>query len=765
MTNPFPYLPNVQVGEVLSVEPHPDADRLTVCTVTVGGDPRTIVCGAPNVAAGQKVAVAPVGATLAGGITLEKRKIRGVVSDGMICAGDELGIGDDHDGIVVLPEGAPVGEPLAEYVGLATRQIKLDITPNRPDALSHIGVARDLSAVLGRELTKPKVTVSESGPAIETFTSVTVNCPTECPRYVARVVEGVTVGPSPDWLTARLRSVGLEPINNIVDVTNYVLHETGHPLHGFDLDKLAEQRIHVRLSNPDESMTTLDGEDRKMPQGTVMICDGDGAVAVGGIMGGERSKVGESTKKVLLEAAYFHPSSIRRSSKTLKLQTDASYRFERGADPNGVLIAIDRAATLLSEVAGGQIADGRIDVYPTPVEPLKIRLRFDRMDSLLGLKVPRPNIFSLLSALEFEVDAQDESGADVLVPTFRPDVTREVDLIEEVARLYGYENVPARLVGAVAGAHVAQTSWAFVKEVRRLLVGAGLTEVMNNSMTSPQTAEKIWHHRSHTSVNLANYSAVDLSVMRTSLVPCLLDVIRHNLNHRASDGLAIFEVGTIYGQLDDRSTVETPQIAVALVGKAGGSRWCDGDRDWDFFDLSGVIQEIFARISLDPPQVDAYADEGGLYGDQSAAISLGDEMVGTMGVISPSLLAWADIDSPVYIAVVDREPIERRRKTTQRATPPPKFPAAERDLALVVDEKVSAGSLVKTLESSGGDWLESVTVFDIYRGQGVSEGQKSVAGALKFRAPDRTLADDEVDEAVLRMIASAEKEHDATVRS
>jgi len=750
------------IGEVLEKRRHPDADRLSVCTVRVGaGKALTIVCGAPNVAQGQKVVVATVGVDLPIGIRVEKRPIRGVVSEGMICAEDEVGLGEDHSGIIVLPEDAPVGDPVMKYLHLDGERVKLDLTANRPDCMSHVGVAREVSALFDRPLHVPQIAVVEDGRAIQDITSVTIDDPVGCPRYVARVIEGVKIGPSPAWIGGRLRQVGLRPINNVVDVTNYVLMALGHPLHAFDLDRLDGRRIVVRAARPDEPFTTLDGTVRVIPEGSVFICDATCPVALGGIMGGLNSEITDGTTNVLLEAAYFLPARIRRTAKAADLQTEASMRFERGADYDMVLLAIDWAAALIKETAGGKIAKGRIDAYPTRQTPAKIRLRWNQIPRILGTEVPTGEVRRILTRLGVEQSQVDAAGLEVIQPSWRPDLTREIDLIEEVARIWGYDRIPSVVRGVGVPPEEPSQRTTLVSNVRSWLVGLGLQEVITSSLVASKHVEMV--KTEGTPVKLANYSSADMSVMRTHLLPSLMEVARLNAAQRAP-GVAVFETGYVYSRTHDDRYAEGHVVGILLTGRAGGERWIDDNRQWDFYDLRGVIETLVSRCSLRPPEIVHYDAEE--FAPQTGArILVAEDEVGRMGQVRRELCDRHDLPAPVFFSQLDLERLAAHQCRMSRVTPLPRFPAAERDLALVVSDPVPARDVERIVRRAGGPSLEGVTVFDVYHGTGLAEGEKSLGFRLRFRASDRTLTDEEVDAQIRQIVKAATDEVGARLRT
>ena len=810
-----PRLDGVVVGRVLGVRPHPDADRLRVCDVDLGdaAGPLQIVCGAPNVAEGQAVPVATVGTELMlpardgsglAPVTIKKGKIRGEVSNGMICAEDELGLGTDHDGILVLDPDAPVGMAFAAY--LAERGdlpgdaiLDLAITPNRPDATSHLGVARDVAALTNQSLTVPNVDVPGIGGEAATQAVVTIDDPEGCPRYAAMIVRGVTVGPSPDWLRDRLEAVGVRSVNNVVDVTNYVLHEVGQPLHAFDLAHLAGPAIVVRASRAGETITTLDAQKRDLPEGTLLICDAERPVAVAGVMGGQNSEVTEATTDVLIESASFDPSRVRRASKALGLQTDASYRFERGVDPTGQAWAAARAAALIAEVAGGTVVSGLIDEVPLPYTPRTVTVRPSRVASVLGVEVPADEIARLLTAIGFEPDAQPatlldafaeaamreegvvaavqdavEAGLTFTVPPFRPDVTREIDAIEEVARLWGYDRLPLPATTPIPLVPAADTPSARrLDATRARLAALGVREVYTNSLLSRGVAETFadaaWTGRPGTPVETLNPTSQEMAALRPSLLPGLLTVAAYN-QARGARALRLMEAGHVFLHADDPSALvdgyhEHTALGIAMSGEAATSTWDHPARETDIYDLKGVVAAVLDGLGVTDLEETPRPTPDAL---TAYAIDLSAQGV-RLGVVARVADAVADahnLQAPLFAAELDWDAVARLAGQTGPVAYAPfaRVPAVERDVAVVVPQDQPAGPLLATIRQAGRPLLQDVRLFDRYRGEHVAEGHQSLAFALRF-AGDRTLTDKEVDGRMRRITSALEREHGAVLRS
>ena len=786
-------LDGVVVGEVLDVREHPNADRLQLCDVDLGEpEPVQIACGAPNVAAGQKVPVAKVGTTLhlpdrndpgaRTPVTIEARAIRGEDSHGMICSEDELGLSEDHSGIMVL-DGAPeAGRPLAEY--LRDRNVEpddaiidVDLTPNRPDAASHVGVARDVAALTGSELCRPAVDVpDEPGGEAAGEVSVRIDDPDGCPRYVAMVVRDVSVRESPLWLKRRLSAIGLRPRNNVVDVTNFVLHEIGQPLHAFDLDALAGPEIVVRSTDREETFTTLDDVERTLPEGTLMICDADEPVAVAGVMGGANSEVTGATTDVLIESAYFDPSTIRRTAKALGLQTDSSYRFERGVDRDGQVWAAARAAELIADLGDGRIVPGYVDAHPRPVPQRTVALRLDRLKQVLGVAVPRDEARTLLEAIGFEVD-EDGTTLHCTVPTWRPDVSIEEDVVEEVARLYGYDNIPEPDKVPVPNITPGQRPVEVLREqLRNLLRGRGFREIYTNSMLRAETAESFavqpGDNAASEVVETMNPISKEMAALRPRLLPGVLEVMQFNRNH-GQKSLRLFEFGHVFRKADEaEDTVvdgfsEHEALLVALTGSHALTHWDADARDADYFDLKGVVETILDDLHLSGVDVAPHDGDGSATGPTTHRLHVSHDgrMLGTIARVADDVAGAYDLDDPVFVAELDVDALVAAADPLARRTVEPvsRFPIVERDLAVLVPAEQSVGPMLETVRDTAEPLLKHVSIFDLYEGEGVEEGRKSVAFTLRFGA-DRTLTDAEVDEQIDAVVSALERTYGARLR-
>ncbi len=749
------------VGHVERVERHPNADRLSLCSVDVGSETLQIICGAPNVAADQKVPVARVGAALPGGMTIKKAKIRGVESSGMICSEAELNLSDDHDGIMVLDDSTEPGRPLKDVLGGPEAVLSIDVGTNRPDCLSLIGVAREITALTGGELRMPPTGIDEAGPPVESLANVRVEVPLDCPRFVGRVITGVRIEPSPDWLKRRVESAGIRSIRNVVDVTNYVMLEMGQPLHAYDLDKLAGHDIVVRRAREEEVFTTLDGVDRKLDSEVLMIADHERGIGVGGVMGGLNTEITDDTSRVFLEGACFAAVRVRCGSKALQLQTDASRRFERGMDPELQGEAVSRAAALIAEVAAGTVATGVIDVRTPPEPDPVIHLSASRVNGLLGTCIDRDEIAALMRDLRFEVRTEDSDLA-VRVPSFRRDISREVDLIEEVARLYGYDRIEPvtsspqhdESPGARERERARRDHQDDPQRLRDTMAGFGFTEVVTHSFVHPERNELI--DPSQPSLLIDNPLSPDLSAMRTNLAASVLNVVRWNANRKVRD-IRIFEVGRVFcpkpGDLPD----EPVHLCIAVTGQRHRPHWDGSPGAFDFFDLKGLTEALLERLGLDRVETLPYDRDDPLFDVNRVGELRADGVrIGRFGAVSHRILDRYEIREPVLMGLIDCGILFGRASEQRAYHSPPKYPAVERDLAIVVPDEVSHRDILDEIRACCGDLLEAVELFDVYRGEQISDDRKSMAYALRFRSDERTLTDAEVsslqDKALRRLV-------------
>ncbi len=768
-------LQGVVVGRVLSREQHPNADRLSYCTVDVGcPEPLRIVCGAHNFAAGDKVPVALVGATLPGGITIKRTKLRGLESEGMMCSAAELGVGSDASGLLILPEDAPVGMPFTEYAQLSDTVLELEVTPNRPDCLSMVGVAREVGAVLRVPVREPGVTVEERGEPAWRDVDVRIEDEDLCARYTARVIRGVTVGPSPEWLQRRIVAAGGRPINNVVDVTNYVLYELGQPLHAFDLATIGREegvaRIVVRRARPGERLRTLDGQDRDLDTDTLVIADPSGPVALAGVMGGELTEVSAATVDVLLESASFDRVSISRTSRRLGLISEAALRFERGVDPALADRAADRAADLIARIAGGTVAPGIVDVYPRPVQPREIALRVDRMNAFLGTDIPASEVTAILSSLGIDVRS---AGAELVceVPTFRPDLIREVDLYEEVVRLWGMERVPSTLPGGrgrVGGLTFEQRARARIGAALR---AAGLCEHIGLSFADPADLERLsWRlGPDEQPVELVNPMSEEQSILRVTTLAGLLRAVSYNQRHGVPD-VHLYEVGAVFRTAAGRKQPKERAVAAGvLAGSWERPGWNDPQPPLDFFDGKGVLEVLFDELHIDAWRLRP-ARHAWLHPGRAADVLIDEEVVGWLGEVAPYVSDAYEVAGTVTAFELEATALVRAAQREVRYIPIPRMPAVKLDLALVVPKTVTAAEVERAIVRFGGRLLDSVRLFDVYEDEPgaahrrLPEGTRSLAFSLQYRAEDRTLTDEEVRRAHERLVDRVCAEIGAEVR-
>lgn len=765
------------VGEVLSVTKHPDADKLTVCKVNVGGEILQIVCGAPNVIAHQQVAVGLVGSVVPrnqhdpGGapVKLSHVRLRGQDSFGMICSEYELGLGDDKDGILVLDRGARPGTPLADFLGVSDIVFEIGVTPNRSDAMSHIGIAREVGMIFGKRLHLPAVNLREGRRVCSRFLAVRIEDKTNCPRYSARTVFGIRVAPSPKWISDSLTAVGIRPVNNVVDVTNYVLMEIGQPLHAFDYDQINGHSIIVRAAKHGDEFTTLDHKVRALTEETLMICDASRPIGIAGLMGGVNSEVTATTTNIILESAYFRPQSIRKSSKHLGLISDASQRFERGADPEITVWGLDRAAGLIRQICGGEVLKGAIDVYPKKIRQREVMVRPDKLNEILGVTLTERQICSLLSKLQIHpvksrrAGHQQKKRIRFVIPSFRHDLDREIDLIEEVARVYGYDNIGTKSEAPVAF-YGAPPPRDIPSELRTWLCGSGHNEIITNSMQELSVARLT----SHDAVELSNPISKDMAALRTSLVPGALQVMRTNLFHGVTN-LRLFEIGKKYFHhktLPGNSIAsfeEQNWLILAYSGLAHSASWDRKSAKVDLFDIKGEVQTLFKKIFLDKFKFIPYSTTNALTA-KGLHIEINGEAGGYLGLISKYLLQQYEIEQDVYVAELNWDAVTKGLGRERKFEALQRFPSILRDIAVVVDEAMPAERIAATIFEAGRPLLVRVELFDIYRGDQIAQGKKSTAYALEFVSEGHTLTQEEIDRVVENIIRQARSRLNAEIR-
>ena len=755
-------LEGIVVGKVLTCEQHPNADKLKITTVEVGsGKILNIVCGAPNVAAGQTVPVAVVGTKIydkkGSFFEIAKAKIRGEVSEGMICAEDELGLSDDHGGIMVLDEETyKVGEPFAKYFSLTNDEVyEIGLTPNRTDAMSHYGVARDLQAFLSNNGVKSefeKISTAIVSTEGEHGFELEVEDSALCPRYIGAIIENVKIAPSPAWLQNRLKAIGLSPINNVVDITNYILHGLGQPLHAFDADKISGKKVKVGVNEAGTKFTTLDGIERTLNGSEIIIKDGNNQpMCIAGVFGGSESGVSNETKTIFLESAYFNPVAIRKAAKSHGLNTDASFRFERGVDPNNTRTAITQAIKLIEEITGGKKIGSLLEHYPNKIEDAKIIFRYSKLDQILGVKIHREKIKEILKSLEIKAVNDIADGLELAVPAYRADVTREIDVIEEILRIYGYNKVDAPQKISFTPVKLSfddqdalENSWA------RTLQSNGFNEVMNNSLTSVKDETN--------AVKLLNPLSKELTFMRKSLLEGLLENTIYNINRKNQD-IKFFELGKIYHKKEKYE--ERKQLAILISGRTYSENWLMPKSASDFYMLKAYVKVLFDKLNLETEEISLEDDR---FGDALEIISKGNT-IARLGKVSPKLLKEYDIDQECFYAEIETETVQKlRSKENFKFVDIPKFNKIRRDLALLVDKNVNYAELYKLAKKNPSKYLKNINLFDVYEGKNLPEGKKSYALSFELLNEEKTLEDKDITAVMDSLIKNFKKEFNAELR-
>jgi phenylalanyl-tRNA synthetase beta chain len=749
----------VVVARIVSVKQHPDADKLHLCEVSIGEKTLPVVCGAPNVREGTLVPLATVGATIPGGYTIKLTTLRGQVSEGMLCSEEELGIGSDNTGILILPEGLTPGTPLDEALDLTDVVLDVGVTPNRSDCLSIVGIAREVAAITGKTLRYPEVEVPESDEDVAGVTSVTILDPDLCPQYTARIVRNVAIRPSPLWMRQRLEAVGLRAINNVVDITNFVMLELGQPLHAFDFRFLEEGRIVVRKAREGEIFVSLDEKERVLRDGTLLICDGVKPVAIAGIMGGLNSEVKEDTSMVLLESAYFQPGSIRRSSRFLGMGTDAAFRFERGIDPEGVVRALDRAARLMAETADGVSCRGYVDAHPLRVEQAAdIPLRISRVNDILGTSLAEGEIVPILESLEMKVRRTGEGHGGtyrVTPPSCRVDITREIDLIEEVARLHGYDRIPVTLPAIAAKPFAPDPRRLVEDRMRVLLNGYGYSEVITYSFVTPRSADAMGlgpEDFRRRMLRIANPLTEDQSVMRTALVFSLLKTMLDNVNTGNLD-LKLFEIGKVFHPLEGSELPdERDRIGGLLTGRRYEDRWHFTSVQSDFYDLKGCLEGVLGGMGIRGADFRGRSSEPFLHPGRSCDVFHGDRLLGFLGEVHPDVLARMDLKNRAMVFELDVDALSAVATRDLQFRGVPRYPSSSRDVAFLVETGATSGEMIRWAAAEQEELVETIYVFDVYAGKGIPEGMKSIGLRFSYRASDRTLTDQEIQDVHSRIV-------------
>ena len=756
-------LDKIVIGQIDKIEKHPDADKLIICQVNVGSESVQIVTGAHNVNEGDKVPVVldggrvagghEPGSRVAGGIKIKKGKLRGVESCGMMCSIEELGSNRDmypeapEEGIYIFPEDAEVGASAIEALGLNDVVFEYEITSNRVDCFSVVGIAREAAATFGKEFQPPVVTKTGNAEDVNDYIKVTVKDSDLCPRYCARVVKNIKIGPSPKWMQRRLASVGIRPINNLVDITNYVMEEYGQPMHAYDLDTIADREIIVRKAAKGEKFTTLDGQEREMDESVLMICDGEKSIGIAGIMGGENSMITDDVQTMLFEAACFDGTNIRKSSKKIGLRTDASGKFEKGLDPNNAQAAIDRACQLVEELGAGEVVGGMVDVYGKKKEPVRVPFDQDEINSLLGTNISKEEMIGYFKKIDLEYD---EETNEVIAPTFRHDLFRMADLAEEVARFYGYDNIPTTLPKGEATTGKLSFKLRVEEVARDIAEFCGFSQGMTYSFESPKVFDKLMIPADsplRQTVEIMNPLGEDYSIMRTTSLNGMLTSLATNYNRR-NKNVRLYELGNVYIPKALPLTELPEERMQFTLGMYG---------DGDFFSMKGVVEEFFEKVGLHKKETyDPNAGKPYLHPGRQANIIYDGKVVGYLGELHPDVADAYGIGTRAYVAVIDMPEIVERASFDRKYTGIARFPAVTRDISMVMPKDILVGQVEEVIEKKGGVYLESYALFDLYEGAQIKEGYKSVAYSIVFRAKDKTLEDSEVSESMDRILKALE---------
>ncbi|MFH5833582.1 phenylalanine--tRNA ligase subunit beta [Halalkalibaculum sp. DA384] len=761
-------LDGVVVGEVLEVREHPNADRLQLCLVNLGDRQVQIVCGADNVAENQKVPVATVGTTLpvtldnGEPLTIRKAELRGEKSEGMICSESELGISDDHSGIMVLNNGARPGEPIGSAIDLyEDTVIDIEISPNRPDATCHLGVARDLAAALDLKLEKPFTETFDPSAPIDNEIEIEIENEDKCHRYTGKMVKGVTIEDSPAWIQNRLKALGVRPVNNVVDITNYVLLELGQPLHAFDYATIRGKKIVVRDFDEDIEFETLDHVKRTCPAGTLFICDGEGPVAIAGVMGGVDSEVDEETTDILIESAYFDPGTIRKTAKEQNLQTDASYRFERGIDPQLQRIAAERCAALIAEVAGGTVVAGCTDIHPVKTEPREISLRLSYVNRLLGTDLEREQVNTFLEALELKLVDQQQATLKYKVPTFRPDLEREVDLVEEVGRLFDYNNIPAPTHAKFITPEPISSHEKLMVRIRDTVKSLRFKEIYSNSLMPEEDASYLGDLERM--IKTLNPISREMTTLRPSLLYGFLKAVAYNFN-RKNSSVRFFEVGNTFNEADEGTYYdgikEETNLLMGIAGLKTIEYWNSEPRAYDIFDLKAEVTAFLRQLGLHEHTHTHKRDERLVY-------TVNETEIGSLYEVDKNMLANLEIEQPAFAAEFSITRIEHQLENLPPATyePVSKYPSFEFDLAVVVNAGVPAGDMITTIRETAGNSLETIDIFDVFEGESIGESNKSIAFRLSFLDKNKTLTINDIEPIIDEVLTVLEKQYSAKLRA
>jgi len=755
---------NFVVGEVIEKKKHPDADKLSLCKVNIGEKILDIVCGAQNVEEGQKVCVAVTGAVIPnGGFEIKKSKIRGETSEGMICSENELNLSENHDGILVLDKEAPIGQSFADHIEANDIVYEIGITPNRGDLFSHIGVAREIAALYDKKTVLPEITINECDTPTSSLIKINIENKDHCKRFTGRVIKNVNIKESPEWLKKRLKSIGLKPRNNIVDITNFVMFETGQPLHAFDFDKIRGNEIIVKSAKEGDKFVTLDSKERILNSESLMVCDAEGYSGIAGIMGGELSEITDSTKNVFLESAYFDPVSVRKNSKKLGLQTDASQRFERGVDVNMVEFASKRATQLIQEIAGGEVSKDLYDVYPEKFTELIVGMRAEKASSLIGIELSEKEIIALLSKIEIELVKKENDYLYFQIPEFRRlDITREADLIEEVARIYGYDNIEESTnfnINVSNSAKISNSNNKVINLINDHLIGRGFNQIISETLIDDKRIS-IFQGKS---IRLMNSISAEMNALRTNLTFGMMSAIRNNFNNSGKNiSLKLFESGKVFFE-EGESFREESRLIIAIAGKKDMELIYGGEKDFDIFDIKGEAEMFLSKLNLENYRLIYYNDK--VLEGVKTGVSLNDELIGNIYKADSALLKAFDIDSEVFYAEFYLDKIFKKVKIGGQYKPVSKFPSVKRDIAIVVEKNITYDDIRSSMQKSGGRMLREVELFDLYEDDKLGENKKSLAFSLEFVSDEKTMTDEETKKIMDKIINNLEKNTGARLRN
>lgn len=761
-------LKNFVIGEVIEKIKHPDADKLSLCKVNTGGEENlSIVCGAPNVDAGQKVCVALIGAIIPNGdFEIKKSKIRGQLSEGMICSEKELNMSDNHDGIMVLDTKAKIGQKFADYIKANDVLFDIGITANRGDLFSHFGVAREIGALYNEKIKIPDIKITGSERDTKEFIKISIEANDVCKRFTGRIISNVKIKESPEWLKKRLKSIGLNPKNNVVDITNYVMFETGQPLHAFDYDKINGKEIIIKKAKDGDKFTTLDGKERVLNAESLMICDANGYTGIAGVMGGKNSEISDDTKNIFLESAYFDAVSVRKNSKKLGLMTDASQRFERGVDINMVKYASERAAQLFMELAGGEVSKSLYDVYPEKFQPVKVPVRIKKTNDILGTGLNEEEITALLEKIEFKYTGKEEDKLIFEVPEFRRlDVCREIDLIEEIARIYGYDNIEGEMnfnINVSNAVNYGSRIFKLNREITDYFTGRGFNQILTNPLAEEKVIKKFTEDPVII-IPLKNSISVEMDSMRTGMIYGMLKIIGFNFNNSGKDiSLKFFESGRIFKNTGKKFT-EEDRLIITMSGKKDSETIYNGEKNFDFFDIKGEAEMFLYKLQLENFSLFYYTDN--VSGGIKADIRINDEIIGEIYKIDSRLKSEFEIEQDVYAAefylnkLITKTGKDRKFKDISR------FPSVKRDLALIADTGVKYDEIRNFIVQSSGKFLKKLSLFDIYEDEKIGENKKSIAFTLEFSSDEKTLTDEETGNIIKKILNNLEKNLGVTLRA